>query len=131
MATIQQISPEIANEYLKSYALLIDLREGDEVEELSFNVPFVNNIAFSLFDQNYLDIPKNRIVILACQLGENSLKAAQLLVAKGWDETKIFSIDGGMEAWIAAGFTTIKVNRGFTMGKASFSQSIDGTDAGY
>jgi rhodanese-related sulfurtransferase len=131
MANIQQISPIKAHKYLQTYALLIDLREGEEVEELSFHVPFVDNVAYSLFDQNYEDIPQNRIVILACHTGEKSHKAAQFLLAKGWDAEKIFCLEGGLEAWKKDNFPTIKINRGFTMGKASYSQSIDRTDTTY
>ena len=130
MDHIKQINPELANNYLQSFALLIDLREGDEVEELSFKVPCVNNIAYSLFHQNYMDIPKDNNILFACQFGVDSPKAAQFLVDQGWDSDKIFTIEGGMNAWKNANFPTIKIERGFTMGKASFTQSIDGSDLG-
>ena len=128
MDHIKQINPELANNYLQSFALLIDLREGEEVDALSFKVPCVNNIAYSLFDQNYMDIPKDRNILFACQLGVDSPKAAQFLVDHGWDVDKLFVMSGGMEAWQKGNFPTIKIERGFTMGKASFTQSIDGSD---
>jgi rhodanese-related sulfurtransferase len=131
MNGIKQINPDLANDYLQAFALLIDLREGDEVEQLSFKVPCVNNIAYSLFDQNYMDIPKDRNILFACQLGADSAKAAQFLVEQGWDADKIFTLSGGIDAWEKGNFPTIKIERGFTMGKASFTQSIDGSDLAF
>ncbi len=128
MDSIKQISPDLANNYLQAFALLIDLREGDEVEQLSFKVPCVNNIAYSLFSQNYMDIPKDSKIIFACQFGVDSPKAAQFLLEQGWEADKIFTLEGGMDAWQKGNFPTIKIERGFTMGKASFTQSIDGSD---
>ncbi len=131
MDHIQQINPDLANKYLQAFALLIDLREGDEVEQLTFKLPCVSNIAYSLFDQNYMDIPKDNKIIFACQIGEDSPKAAQFLVEKGWNAEKIFTLEGGMDAWQKGNFPTIKLERGFTMGKASFTQSIDGSDLAF
>lgn len=131
MNSIKQINPKLANDYLQAFALLIDLREGDEVEQLSFKVPCVINIAYSLFNQNYMDIPKDSKIVFACQFGEDSSKAAQFLVEQGWDADKIFTLSGGIEAWEKGNFPTIKIERGFTMGKASFTQSIDGSDLAF
>ncbi len=117
MSNIKEISPEQANEYLKVDALLIDVREGEEVDALAFNVPCVTNVAYSLFDQNFTEIPNNRILIFACHLGVRSLNAAQYLAAQGWDADKIFSLEGGIDAWSAAKFPTIKPNPNFTMAK--------------
>jgi rhodanese-related sulfurtransferase len=117
MSNIKEISPEQANEYLKVDALLIDVREGDEVDALAFNVPCVTNVAYSLFDQNYKEIPNNRNLIFACHLGVRSLNAAQYLAAQGWDADKIFSLQGGIDAWSAAKLPTIKPNPNFTMAK--------------
>ena len=129
MVNIKQISPTIANNYLQELALLIDLREGDAVESLSYAVPFVDNFAYSFFEQIYTEIPKNRVLIFGCESGLQSPLAAQFLVAKGWNPDHIFSLEGGMEAWKREGFPTKKIERGFTMGKTSFTQSVDGTDA--
>ena len=123
MNNIQEISPEKANEYLKIDALMIDVREGDEIDALAFNVPCVTNVAYSLFDQNYMEIPKNRILVFACHLGVRSMNAAQFLAAQGWDADKIFSLEGGIDAWKAAKFPTIKPDPSFSMVKLT---AVDG-----
>ncbi len=126
MYNIKEISPEKANEYLQIDALMIDVREGDEVDALSFQVPCVTNVAYSLFDQNYMEIPKNRILIFACHLGVRSLNAAQFLAAQGWDADKIFSLEGGIDAWRAAKLPTIKPDPNFTMVKLSAGGILGG-----
>ena len=99
MIEINEISPAMANELIISGALLIDVREKEEVAQISFSVPDVQNISFSIFDENYMELPKDQKLIIACHLGIRSLRVAQFLVIQGWNIDNIFSLDGGIDAW--------------------------------
>jgi len=99
MIEISEISPAMANELITSGALLIDVREKEEVEQVSFSVAEIQNIAYSNFDENYLNIPKDKKLIIACHLGIRSLRVAQFLVVQGWKVDNIFSLEGGIDAW--------------------------------
>lgn len=114
---INEISPAMANELIASGALLIDVREKEEVEQISFSVPDVQNIAFSIFDENYIDIPKNKKLIIACHLGIRSLRVAQFLVIQGWNVENIFSMEGGIDAWKYDKFPVKVAPRTFKMAK--------------
>ena len=117
MMEINEVSPEMANEYIQSGALLIDVRESDEVNQIAFDVANIQNIAYSTFDENYMDIPKDQKVIIACHLGIRSLRAAQFLVVQGWNVENIFSLEGGIDAWRGAKFPVKAAPRSFSMAK--------------
>ena len=96
---INEISPAMANELIASGALLIDVREKEEVEQISFSVPVFQNIAYSTFDENYSALPKDQKLVIACHLGIRSLRVAQFLVVQGWDIENVFSLQGGISNW--------------------------------
>ena len=100
---IKEISANEANELLTEGAMLLDVREKDEIQQKAFVHDEVLNIPFSIFDENYDELPKDRKIVVACHLGIRSLRVAQFLVIQGWDEANIFSLEGGIEAWQQAG----------------------------
>jgi rhodanese-related sulfurtransferase len=53
-----------------------------------------------------LDKSKNRTVVVMCQTGARSGKAARQLVAAGFGD--VHSLEGGLAAWQAAGFPVTK-----------------------
>jgi len=118
---IKEITATEANELLEKGALLVDVREPDEVQHTSFQVEGIENIPFSTFDDNYYNLPKNRNIVLACHLGIRSLRAAQFLVIQGWNEANIFSLEGGIDAWKSAGLPIKKAARSFTVAKPASS----------
>jgi len=102
MLEINEISPEKANEYIRSGALLIDVRESYEISQIAFDVANIQNFAYSTFDENYMDIPKDQKLVIACHLGIRSFRIAQFLVVQGWDVENVFSLEGGIDAWQSA-----------------------------
>jgi rhodanese-related sulfurtransferase len=118
---INEITAQEANALVSEGALLVDVREKDEVLQKSFLVDGVQNIPYSTFDENYHDLPRNRKIVLACHIGMRSLRTAQFLVVQGWDEANIFSLDGGIDAWQRAGFPVKKAERTFSFAKPASS----------
>jgi len=117
MIETNEINPEKANEYLQSGALLIDVRETDEINRIAYDVPNNQHIALSTFDENYKDIPKDKKLIIACAHGVRSLRVAQFLIIQGWDVVNIFSLEGGIEAWENARYPVKKAPRSFSFAK--------------
>ena len=100
----ENISVSEAADILKGDALLIDVREPDEVAEKAYDVKEVKNIPLGDLVNSLSEIPKDKKVILACQKGGRSQKAFDILKAKGF--TNIANLDGGMNAWDAIGLPT-------------------------
>lgn len=117
MIQIKELNPAEAAGYLDSGALLIDVREQDEIARMAFDVKAHENIPYSTFDENYDGIRHDTPVILACQHGIRSLRAAQFLVVQGWDEGQVFSLRGGIEAWKRDKQPVKLAPRTFTMAK--------------
>lgn len=118
---IKEITANEALDLITNGALLVDVREKDEVQSSAFQVDGIENIPYSTFDDNYYGLPKNRKIVLACHLGIRSLRAAQFLVIQGWDEANIFSLDGGIEAWKKAGLPIKSAPRTFSFAKPASS----------
>ena len=125
---IKEISANEANELLTESAMLLDVREEDEIQQEAFVHDEVLNIPFSIFDENYDELPKDRKIVVACHLGIRSLRVAQFLVIQGWDEANIFSLEGGIEAWQQAGLPVKTAPRTFSFAKpvASCDSGSDG-----
>ena len=118
---IKEISAIEAKELLTEGALLLDVREQDEIQQKAFVHTEVLNIPFSIFDENYGGLPKDRKIVVACHLGIRSLRVAQFLVIQGWDEPNIYSLEGGIEAWQQAGLPVKAAPRTFSFAKPATS----------
>lgn len=118
---IKEISANEAIELLTEGALLLDVREQDEIQQKAFVHDEVLNIPFSIFDENYGELPKDRKIVVACHLGIRSLRVAQFLVIQGWDEANIYSLEGGIEAWKQAGLPVKTAPRTFSFAKPATS----------
>lgn len=94
-----------ASAMLNEGALLIDVRNPDEISEEAYDVKYSIYIPLDSIESNINSIPKNKQVILACQKGGRSQEAFDLLKAKGF--TNIANLEGGMEAWSEAELPTI------------------------
>lgn len=122
---INEVNPQQALELISQGALLIDVREMQELQQKAFRVQGVVNIPYTIFDENYTNLPQDRSLILACHLGVRSLRAAQFLVIQGWDVDQIYSLQGGIVAWQSAGFPVISAPRQFTYIQSASSCACD------
>ncbi len=85
-------------EYLaaQSGVAVIDVREFDEQPEVD-NLGHVH-IPLSLLETRLLEI-KEATVILFCQTGKRSLRAATIIAGHFGSSKKIYSLKGGINAW--------------------------------
>jgi rhodanese-related sulfurtransferase len=85
---------------------IVDVRSADEFA--AGHVRDAKNIPLADLSGRIgeLDKSKTRTVVILCQNGVRSDKAARQLAAAGFDD--VFSLEGGLAAWQAAGLPVTK-----------------------
>jgi rhodanese-related sulfurtransferase len=102
---VTQICPTKTQALIKNGALLVDVREKDEVAQLAYDVPNIINIPLSVFEQHYTEIPKDKPVVMVCKTGGRSLRAAGFMIYHGYDNA--INMKHGLIRWVQKGFPTI------------------------
>ncbi|HEX6796130.1 MAG TPA: rhodanese-like domain-containing protein [Ktedonobacterales bacterium] len=78
---------------------LIDVREV--LEFRAGHAAGAVNIPLSQFRQRVEEVPRDRDVLFICHVGERSMMAARFARQQG--VVRVFNVDGGTDAWEAAG----------------------------
>ncbi len=99
---VNEICPTTTQEWVKNGALLVDVREKDEVIEIAYDVPNIINIPLSEFEERFNEIPKDKDVVIVCKGGDRSLRAAGFLVNHGY--TNVVNMKHGIVRWVQKGF---------------------------
>jgi rhodanese-related sulfurtransferase len=79
----------------RQHAVLVDIRNLDAYN--AGHIPQARHIPVAEFDKKAASLPKNKPVILVCDLGRSAIGAAKKLRALGLAE--VTTLDGGMRAW--------------------------------
>lgn len=103
---VKEISPKVAMEELAKGALLVDVREQDEVEEFACDVPETVVMPLSEFKSKYGELPKDRDLIMVCAGGGRSLYAARFLMEQGYE--RVVNLYGGVFTWNSLGLPVKK-----------------------
>jgi rhodanese-related sulfurtransferase len=80
-------------------ALLLDVREPEEYQQ--GHVPGAINIPQAELASRLHELPRDQRLVVICQLGLRSLRAAQFLRQAGWHD--VATVTGGTAAWFGAG----------------------------
>lgn len=104
MKTAKEICPTSTMKRITEGAILVDVREMNEISELSFDIPNTLHIPLSEFETRYAEVPKDKEVVLVCKSGGRSLKATYFLMNHGW--TNVTNMQHGMIRWAQKGFPT-------------------------
>jgi rhodanese-related sulfurtransferase len=97
-----EICPTTAFGRVREGALLVDVREVDEVSEAAYDVSSIINIPLSEFEERFVEVPKDQPVIMVCRSGGRSLKATYFLINHGY--TNVVNMQQGMLRWAEKGF---------------------------
>lgn len=100
--TIKTIQAQEAKRLLEeNQAILIDVREKDEYE--AQHIP--NSLLIPLSKISYSRLPDSngKTIIIHCKSGRRSTLACEKLLSERTD-LDIHNLEGGIEAWAAAGF---------------------------
>ncbi len=97
-------SPELLNRLRdEPHLAVIDVRTGAEFESL--HIPGSHSVPLNVLDERAADLAAlDRPAVLVCQSGARSQSALEVLGGAG--KTDIWSLDGGLIAWQAAGGDT-------------------------
>jgi len=101
---INEICPTTAQEWVKKGAILVDVREKDEVAQLSYDTPNIVNIPLSEFENRYTELTKDKDLVIVCRSGARSLRAAGFLINKGYDALRVVNMQHGIIRWVQKGF---------------------------
>ena len=116
MAQVEGIGVDEAQKRLKqdSNALLVDVRDAADIPSTGLVVGGLNISLGMLPVRADLELPedwrdaglqdRSRQIITTCQLGPNGAIGAKVLKEMGF--TNVYYLEGGMEAWKAAGLPT-------------------------
>ncbi|MFM1950531.1 MAG: hypothetical protein RL418_218 [Actinomycetota bacterium] len=99
----ETVSPAKAKEAQDQGAMLIDVRESHEYR--SGHAPGAKHISVQVIERRLGEIPKEREIIVVCQSGMRSQKAADILSRNGY---KVLNVSGGMIGWQRAGQKVVK-----------------------
>jgi rhodanese-related sulfurtransferase len=103
---VKEICPTTTQSWVKNGALLVDVREKEEVEQLAYDVPNIINIPLSVFEDRYTEVPKDKEVVVVCKGGGRSLRAAGFLINHGYDRDKVVNMEHGIIRWATKKFPT-------------------------
>lgn len=98
----KEVCPTTTQGLIRDGALLVDVREPEEVQAIAFDVPNIVNIPLSQLEQRWSELPKDRQLVMVCQSGARSLKAAYYMQFHGYK--KVANMSNGLEKWIRRGF---------------------------
>jgi rhodanese-related sulfurtransferase len=98
---VNQIDVESLERFLAAGAPLIDVRQPDEYARV--HVPGARLMPLDELPELIDEIPMEVPVYLICQSGGRSHRAAEWLVAQGFDAS---NVAGGTVAWVDAGKPT-------------------------
>lgn len=104
---IRHVEPmSAADAVANENALLVDVREDEELEIIHFDdtVEFVHMPMMALVDK-FKELPKDRPLIIVCNDGVRSVKAANLLKYQGFEN--VFNLDGGIVQWFRDGLSLV------------------------
>jgi rhodanese-related sulfurtransferase len=94
------VTPEQALELIGQGALVVDVRQPNEW--ISGHIPAAELIPLDgiyLFGKAIAGLPKDRDMILVCEMGQRSVGAAEIALVAG--HTRVYNLVGGMSAWRA------------------------------
>jgi rhodanese-related sulfurtransferase len=97
----REVCPTTTRRLIAEGALLVDVRELAEVAQVAFDVPGVLLLPLSEFEQRFAELPRDRDLVLVCQVGERSLKATYFLMYQGY--TRVANMEGGLLKWARKG----------------------------
>lgn len=91
----------------KGEAVMVDVREPNEYVEVHATgvrlIP-VNTVLGEV--KQIREFAGGKEVLFICKSGARSALAAEFAIAAGLDELALYNVEGGTQAWVAAGFAT-------------------------
>lgn len=103
-AMIEDVSPQEGLARVQAGALLIDVREPGEYQEV--HAEGAQLIPLSEFEARYTEIPQDRELVMICRSGARSARAGSYLLQNGY--SNVVNLAGGTMAWVNEGLPHVK-----------------------
>lgn len=91
----------------KGEAVMVDVRNPDEYVEVHAQgvrlIP-VNTVMNEI--KQIRDFAGDKEVLFICKSGQRSALAAEYATAAGLEDKALYNVEGGTQAWVAAGYPT-------------------------
>ena len=95
-----------ANALANENALLVDVRELEELEIMHFDSDVeCLHMPLTAIAERFVELPKDRHLIIACNNGVRSVKVVNMLNFQGY--TNATNLDGGMLQWNREGLSLV------------------------
>jgi rhodanese-related sulfurtransferase len=98
----RSVSAVEARDLVRSNAILLDVREDHEWT--AGHAPEARHLAMSRIPEQVASLPVDVTIVCVCHVGARSAAVAAALNRAGWDA---LNLEGGMEAWVAAGLPVV------------------------
>jgi len=98
----REVCPTLTRREAGEGALVVDVRERDEIARVAFDLPEVVVMPMSELERRHGELPRDRDLIMVCAVGERSLKATYFLMYHGHD--RVANMEGGIAKWVRKGF---------------------------
>jgi rhodanese-related sulfurtransferase len=108
--TLKTITPAEAARLIREQgALLVDVREPDE--HARARIPGATNLPLSRLHEAELAVQEGKPVLFHCRSGARTAANAAALAGKAGETCQAFIVEGGLDAWKAAGLPVAEDRR--------------------
>jgi len=94
----QEVSCDQLETAIAENAFVLDVREDWEFE--AGHAPTAHHIPLNSVPERLEELPKEQQIFIICKSGGRSMRAADYLLAQGFD---VVSVAGGTDGWVEAG----------------------------
>lgn len=101
---MREQTPQEANERLKTGAILVDVREQEEFDEVHAKGALL--VPLSELESRYKELSPEQDIILICRSGARSARALEFLESQGFKQ--LTNLAGGTLAWVEQGLPHVK-----------------------
>ena len=98
----REVTVNEAHQMVEEGAFLLDVRTQEEWDD--FHAPQATLIPLDQLESRVNEIPTGQDVVVICRSGNRSQTGRDILLSAGLPS--VTSVDGGMNAWAAAGYPT-------------------------
>jgi len=99
---VNEITPHDLKERLDNGddLIVVDMRQAWEYQ--SGHIPGAMHMFIQEIPARYTELPKDKDIVFQCWSGNTSLDASGFLIQNGWEDSKVFSLSGGIGGWSTA-----------------------------
>jgi len=99
---VKEVNAVTAHQMINKGALLVDIREWEEIEMIAFDMENRVMLPQSELANRFFELPADKEIIVGCHSGRRSLEVARFLMLQNF--RAVYLLEGGIDAWQEQGF---------------------------